>query len=95
MTQALNGHGCLGATLFKYKRRSEPTCQDCGAGRNDAEYAFFQCITYMEVRAQLQQKIETLLETETVVKTMLRGPEPWDKITCYFKHVITKKRETK
>ena len=24
---------------------------------------------------------------------MLRGPETWDKIAIYFRHVITKKRE--
>ena len=91
--QALSGHGCFGAYLFKYKRRSDITCQDCGAGSYDAEHAFFHCITYMEVRDQLQQKIGTLLETETLVEAMLRGPETWEKIACYFRYVITKKRE--
>ena len=93
VTQALSGRGSFGAYLFKYKRLSDPTCQDCGAGWDDAEHAFFHCITYMEVRAQLQQKIGTLLETETLVEVMLCGPESWDKIACYFRHVITKKRE--
>ena len=93
MTQTLSGHGCFGAYLFKYKRRSDPTCQGCGARWDDAGHAFIHCITYMEVRAQVQQKIRTVLETETLVEAMLRGPETWDDIVCYFRHVITRKRE--
>ena len=91
----ISGHRFFSAYLFKYKRRSDQTYQDCGAGWDDAEHALFHCITYMEVRAQLQQKIRTLLEIETLVKAILRGPETWDEIECYFRHVITKKREKK
>ena len=40
---------------------------------------------------QLHQSIGAALEPETVVKVMLRGPESWDKIACYFRHVITNK----
>ena len=65
VTQALSVHGCSDYYLFKYKRQRDPSCQNCGAGWDDAEHAFFHCITFMEVRAQLQQKIGTLLETET------------------------------
>ena len=93
VTQTLSGHGCFGTYLFKNEWRSDPTCQDIDAGWNDMEHAFFHCITYMEVQAQLQQKIWILLETETLVEAMLRGPENRDEIACYFRHVITKKRE--
>ena len=91
--QALIRHRCFGIYLFKYKRRGGPTYQDCGAEWDDAEYALFYCITNMEVRAQLQQRIGTFLETKTLVKVMLRGPKSWDKIACYFKHVTTNQRD--
>ena len=71
--------------------RSDPTCQDCDAEWDDVEHASFHCITYMEMRAQLQQRIETFLET--LVEVMLRGLKSWDKIAYYFRHVITKMRE--
>ena len=58
---------------------------------DDAEHAFFRCKVYTEEREQLQHSIGALLEPETVVEVMLRGPESWDKIACYFRHVITKK----
>ena len=41
----------------------------------------------------LQHSIGVPFEPETVVEIMLRRPESWDKITCYFRHVITKKTE--
>ena len=93
VTQALSGHRCFGAYLFKYKKRSDLTCQDCGAGLDDAGHAFFHCTTYTEVWAQLQKKIGTLLETATLVEVMLRGPKTWNEIACYFRYVITNKRE--
>ena len=82
VTQVLSGHGCFGAYLFKYKKRSDPTCQDCGTGWDDAEHAFFRCRVYMEEPDQLQQSIGAPLEPDTVVEVMLRGPESWDKIAC-------------
>ena len=91
VTQALSGHGCFGAYLFKYKKRSDPTCQDCGAGSDDAEHAFFRCRVYMEEQDQLRQSIGAPLESEIVADVMLRGPESWDKIACYFRHLITNK----
>ena len=47
----------------------------------------------MEERDQLQQRIGAPLEPKTLVEDMLRGPESWDKIVCYFRHVITNKTE--
>ena len=47
----------------------------------------------MEERDQLQQSIGAPLESEIVVEVILRGPESWDKIACYFRHVITNKTE--
>ena len=47
----------------------------------------------MEEWDQLQQSIGAPLEPETVVEVMMRGQESWDKIACYFRHVITKKTE--
>ena len=79
--------------MFKYKKRSDPTYQDCGAGSDDAEHAFFRCRVYTEERDQLQHSIGAPLEPETVVEVMLHGPESWEKIACYFRHVITKKTE--
>ena len=93
VTQALSEHGYFGVYLFKYKKRSDLTCQDCGAGSDDAEHAFFRCRVYTEERDQLQHNIGAPLEPKTVVQVMLRGPEFWDKIACYFRHVITKKTE--
>ena len=58
ITQALGGHGCFSAFLFKYKKRSYPTFQDCGAGSDDAEHAFFRCRVYTEERVQLQHSID-------------------------------------
>ena len=47
----------------------------------------------MEERDQLQKSIGAPLEPETVVEVIQRGPESWDKIACYFRHVITNKME--
>ena len=47
----------------------------------------------MEERDQLRQGIGTPLEPEIVVEIMLRVSESWNKIACYFRHVITKKTE--
>ena len=93
VTQVLSGHGCFGAYLFKYKKRSDPTCQDCGAGSDDADHAFFRCRVYTKEQDQLQHSIGAPLEPETVVEVVLCEPESWDKIACYFRHVITKKTE--
>ena len=48
---------------------------------------------YMEEQDQLRQSIGAFLESETVVEVLLRGPESWDKIACYFRYVITNNTE--
>ena len=47
---------------------------------DDAEHAFIHCRTYMEVRAQLQQRIGAFSKPETLVEIMLRGPKSWTKL---------------
>ena len=62
-----------------------------GMTRNTRSFAS----DYMEEQDQLQQSIGAPLHTKTVVEVMLRGPEYWDKIACYFRHVIINRRKKK
>ena len=75
--------------MYKYEKRSDPTCQDCGSGSDDVEHTFFRYSVNMDEQDKLRQSIRAPLEP--VVEVMLCGPESWDKIAGYSRNVITNK----
>ncbi|KAL4082383.1 hypothetical protein QTP88_030003 [Uroleucon formosanum] len=53
MSQALSGHGCFQAYLFKRARASSPACPHCPGQNDTAEHTLFECPYWSVLRVPL------------------------------------------
>ncbi|CAI6362388.1 unnamed protein product [Macrosiphum euphorbiae] len=73
MSQALSGHGCFQAYLFKRARAQSPACMHCTAVHDDAEHTIFNCPFWNDSRAELTRSLGRPSRPEDVAD-LLCGP---------------------
>lgn len=72
LSQALSGHGCFQAYLFKIKKAATPNCI-CGEGVDDVEHTIFACPRFQDRRFHLEGLLDEKIEKDNLVELMLRG----------------------
>lgn len=74
LTQALSGHGCFRAYLYKRKRASTPYCLWCIDEEKNAEHMLFKCARYTAERVALTNRLGRVPTAEDV-STLLCSDE--------------------
>lgn len=94
VTQALTGHGCFAAYLYKYGKLQSPECWFCGDGFDDASHTLFVCDGFEQNRRALRLKTNTDdINTSNFIGVMLRTKETWKAVTDFITEVMKKKEK--
>lgn len=93
LTQMLTGHGCFGQYLYKYKRREDPACVDCGTAMDDAEHTLFKCDRWWRERRKLEVAIGADMVPDTIVKKMLGERASWKAVKTFVGIALPRKEE--
>ena len=92
LAQALSGHGCFNAYLWRFKKRDEEMCCYCDFPVDNAEHAFFVCAKRGVAREALGQEVGAELTPDTMVPLMLQSERFWTLIES-FVTLVMKTRE--
>jgi hypothetical protein len=71
----LTGHKCFGQYLFRFKRRTESVCVDCGENQNDTEYTLFVSDRWWWQRIELEVSMEAEIEPDSIIGVMLESSD--------------------
>ncbi|KAL4100909.1 hypothetical protein QTP88_020934 [Uroleucon formosanum] len=94
LTQMLTGHGCFGKYLYRFKRRAEPVCVDCGDAEYDAEHTLFRYDRWWRQRRELEMFIEAEMEPDSIVGVMLESGDKWEAVKQFITvEISTKEKE--
>lgn len=94
LTQALTGHGCFQAYLFKRRRALSPTCVLCDTGEeDDVSHTLERCPLFRAERAGIERKLERPFSIDTMAMNMLESDAVWEAISLYVRSVLRRKEE--
>lgn len=93
LTQALTGHGCYQAYLYKYKRTGNPSCRYCNDPLDDVEHTIFKCDAWEAQRRRLRIITNTDIGPNNIIQTMLATTDNWNAVNEYINAVMSKKEE--
>lgn len=88
LMQFLTGHSCFGNYLMTFMRSDTSICYDCMDSVDNAEHALFKCDRWWRLRRELEDRINTEINPETVVKAILKSTKNWRAVTNYVVHVL-------
>lgn len=95
LTQALSGHGCFSAYLYKIGKLTSPGCWFCGCLVDDTLHTIFQCTAWQHRRTCLREVLGEDIHPDTIVNAMLRSKENWNAVQKFAAAVITDKENEK
>lgn len=92
LTQAITGHGCFRQYLHRFKLANAEcaTCWFCDA-EDTAEHTLFACRRWERERSLLEEDLQTTINTENLVQTMIHSEENWDKINSFITQIMKDK----
>lgn len=93
LTQALTGHGCFQAYLFKYKRTATPICRYCNNFIDDAEHTIFRCEAWEEKRRVTRALLGNTFEVDNMIENMLKTEKQWNVVSGFINEVMLQKEE--
>lgn len=91
LTQALSGHGCFAADLKRFGKLDSPECWFCDDPNDDAEHTIFRCDAFNGRRREAETELETDLNPESLIQTMLVSKSNWDVISGMIGQIMRKK----
>jgi len=73
LTQALSGHGCFAAYLFRIGKTTTAACWYCDAAEDSAQHTLFECDAWFHCRRRLEDNIRVNVEPSILVDIMLKS----------------------
>lgn len=93
LAQALSGHGCFRAYLYKRNRAESPNCVYCNAEDN-VEHTLFVCNRWNAFRLEYELKTSRLFDIENTMENLIGAEEQWRTAYATIRSIIeTKERE--
>lgn len=93
VTQALTGHGCFNAYLWKFKRASSASCTSCGELWDDVEHTLFNCARWAVKKDKLEWELNEEMTPTSMGRAMMTCGNSWTLIATYISEILTKKEE--
>lgn len=69
----MTGHGCFQSYLFKFGKADDRNCWYCNYENDDAEHTVLKCLKWERLRQRTEEQVQTPLNKENIVKTMLKS----------------------
>ena len=93
LTQALSGHGCFNAFLYKRKKSDTDLCPYCGK-LDDAEHTLFHCSRWGEIRVAYRDETHDPFNLENLSRDIVNEESTWRRAYTVIRKIIeTKERE--
>ncbi|XP_046829262.1 uncharacterized protein LOC124428802 [Vespa crabro] len=92
LTQFLTGYGLFRSYLAKMRKVTDGNCPYGDSTVDDTHHTFFICARWSVERFALEQELGDI-SPENIVEKMLRGQKEWNKVACYVRAILRKKKK--
>ncbi|XP_046817494.1 uncharacterized protein LOC124423613 [Vespa crabro] len=92
LTQFLTGHSLFRTYLVKMRKVADGNCPYGESTVDDARHTFFICARWTAERFSLEQELGDI-SPEDIVEKVLRGQKEWNKVACYVRAILRKKKK--
>uniref|UniRef100_A0ABD2X3N1 Reverse transcriptase domain-containing protein n=1 Tax=Trichogramma kaykai TaxID=54128 RepID=A0ABD2X3N1_9HYME len=93
LTQLLTGHGYFKHHSQRYDNNASARCPVCPDEIENVEHVFFHFACFEREREEAQIRLSDRIESENIVRLMLRDLAGWNAVSTLAKAVVTRLRQ--